>query len=214
MRMTSRTWIKRLVIIVSLILNVGLAIVLFTPLSEQLHKGLIFNEEPKESQVIVVLSGGFHEPGIPGHQTCIRLLKGLEIYRDGWADNIICAGGTRLESNGKSVAQVMKETLVLWGVPEGNVLVQDESINTYNDITYLLNKFAGQFDFDQALFVTSAYHTYRVKRILDKKNLQSAVISASPWELHPYVWTERLDLFRKVAREYGAICYFWLRDWI
>jgi len=206
--------LKWLVLFVSLALNLGLAVILFSPLSESLQKPLIVSETPRPSQVIVVLSGGLYEPGVPGCQTCIRLLKGLELYREDLAGIIICSGGTRLESNNKSVAQIMKETLVLYGVPADDVLAHDETINTYNDITDLLKKLSSRFDFNQAMFVTSAYHTYRVKKILEKKRLTSAVVSAAPWELHPRIWTERLNIFRQVAREYGAICYFWLRGWI
>jgi len=41
----------------------------------------------------------------------------------------------------------MKETLITYGVT-------NETINTYNDITYLLNKYADKFDFNNSIFVT------------------------------------------------------------
>ncbi|MDY6973373.1 MAG: YdcF family protein [Thermodesulfobacteriota bacterium] len=199
---------------ISVALNVFLAVVLFTPLTEQLYKPLIVDERPIKSDVIVVLSAGAYGSGLPDFETMVRLRKGLILYREGWADRIICAGGTRLGEEKESIAELMRETLILYGVPPESILTQDETINTYNDITYLLKKYQAAFDFNNAVFVTSSYHTYRVKKILKKKDLDSIVASVEPYELYPHVRSERPVLFCRIIREYLAICYFILRGYI
>lgn len=206
--------IRKIIIRISLSINLCLFIILFTPFSEQLYKPLIIDEPVKKSEAIVILSCGGYDAGLLTFRTLVRIKKGLELYNNHWADKIICAGGDRLAEAGISSAQAMKETLISYGVQRENVFVQDETTNTFNDITYLLKKFERDFDFNNALFVTSSYHTYRTKKILEKKQIKASVVSAEPYELDPVVWSERMDLFKEVAREYMAICYFKTKGWI
>lgn len=207
-------FIRNILIGISLSINLSLFIILFTPFTGLLYKPLIVDEPVKKSEVIVILTCGGYDSGLPTFRTLVRIRKGLELYNDNWADKIICAGGDRLIEAEMSSAQSMKKTLISYGVPSENILIQDETINTYNDITYLLNKFADKFDFNNAIFVTSSYHTYRTKKILEKKRIRASVVSAEPYELNPVVWSEKLDLFKEMAREYLAICYFKIKGWV
>jgi uncharacterized SAM-binding protein YcdF (DUF218 family) len=117
------------VIILSFIINVGLFTILFTPLNEWTHKLLLISYEPRESDVIVVCSSNFPfntQNGLPDLSTLVRLEKGLRLYREGYADKIIVFGGIRMEKAGITTAEAMKERLLLYGVPEEDIIVQDE----------------------------------------------------------------------------------------
>ncbi len=195
-------------------INLCLFVILFTPLTEQLYKPLIVNEKPEKSEVIVILSAGIYDDGLLDFGTLVRLRKGLELYRNKLAGKIICAGGIRPENIDISIAEAMKETLVLYGIPDENILTEDETINTYNDITYLLKKFESRFNFNNSIFVTSSYHTYRTKKILEKKSVNAFVVSANPYELEPISRLERLSLFKLVIREYMVFFYYKIKGWI
>ncbi|MBF0118015.1 MAG: YdcF family protein [Desulfobacterales bacterium] len=159
------------------------------------------------------MSSEAYEIGFPGIATLIRLKKGIELYKQGYAKKIVCAGGIYFERINKSIAEIMKNTLVLFGIPSEDILIQDDTINTYNDITGVIKKFEKTYNFNQSLFVTSSFHTYRVKAILKKKGIDAKVISADPYELTPKIWSERLELFQIIIREYLAICYFKLKGY-
>ncbi|GJQ59905.1 MAG: YdcF family protein [Candidatus Scalindua sp. AMX11] len=206
--------VEKFVIGISLSINLFLIVILFTPLTEQLYKPLIVNEEPGKSEVIVILSAGIYDDGLPDFSTLVRLRKGLELYRNKHAGTIICAGGIKPDSKDISIADVMKRTLILYGIPDGDILTQDETVNTYNDITYLLGKFESKFNFDKSIFVTSSYHTYRTRKILKKKGINACVVSANPYELEPLSRLERLSLFKLIMREYMALCYFKIQGWV
>lgn len=206
--------VRNLILTASLTLNLFIAVIILTPMTEQLYKPLIVDEPVQKSEAIIVLSGCSYRTGLPAFMTLTRLRRCIELYRDQWADKIICLGGTRLKEIDKSIAEIMKETLILNGIPEEDILVQDETMNTYNDISRLLVKFNKEFDFNKAIFVTSSFHTYRVKKILEKKGIDAIVVSAEPYELYPHFKTSRLAFFRVVAREYLAICYFKIKGWI
>ncbi|SDT85587.1 YdcF family protein [Desulfobacula phenolica] len=206
--------VRKWFFITSISVNLCLAIILFTPLTKFLCRPLIVDEMVENASVVVVLSGGGYCSGQLDFNTLIRLKKGVELYRGGIGNKIICAGGVYFEMIGKSIALLMKEELVFQQIPESDILIQDETINTYNDITYLINKFKNQFNFDRAVFVTSEYHTRRVKLVLKKKGLDAKVVSAYPYRLEPIIWPERMAVFRDIAREYLAIFYFKLNDYI
>ena len=206
--------LKKYLISISIAVNILLAFILFTPITEWLHRPLILVGALKKSEVIVILSSGAYSNGVLGLETIYRLKKGMELYKRGWADKIICTGGVIIRPDNKNIAHLMKEHLVYYGVPFADVLLQDKSTNTYEDIKFLFNKFKKVFDFNHALFVTSCYHTFRVKKILNKMGLKARIISAVPYQLYPIHYTERLDLFRQVVREYLAICYFKIKGYI
>lgn len=206
--------IKNTILAVSLAINIAMAVILFTPLTERLYVPLIVDEPVHKSEAVVVLSGDNLPSGFPALKTLTRLRKGIELYHDRLASKIICLGGTMAGKTDKTIAIAMKEALVFYGIPPDDIIVQDETTNTYYDIKRLIEKYHEKFNFNNVAFVTSSFHTYRVKKVLEKLGMYSPVVSAEPYELYPNFWTMRLDLFSMVAREYMVIVYFKIKGWI
>ncbi|MBF0179306.1 MAG: YdcF family protein [Magnetococcales bacterium] len=175
---------------------------------------LNFSEAPRASQAIVVLPCEMYRNGQPGMNSLSRVKKGLQLYREGYAPFLICAGGYRHEGYPMSTCQAMREEWLSHGVPEQAILVDDQTMNTYNDLRHLVTEFKHRFDFDQAIFVTSSYHTYRVRKILDKMDVKGRVVATEPYQYHAYTMAERPLLFREITREFLAIVYFRLRGYI
>ena len=107
----------RIICLISTGLNLLLGIILITPLTEKLCKPLIVDEQPIQSDVIIVLSAGAYKIGLPDFATMVRLKKGLELYSKGFANNIICAGGVKYDKINKTIADIMRDTLILYNVP-------------------------------------------------------------------------------------------------
>ncbi len=105
------------IFILSVALNLFLAVILFTPIAEQLHKPLIESDIPKKSSVIVILASDVYKTGMPGQRTYARLIKGIELYQKGFGEKIVCLGGTMTVS-GMIVpfGEAMKRMLVLFGI--------------------------------------------------------------------------------------------------
>jgi len=208
--------IKSVLIQAGIVCNLFIFVVLFLPVTEILYKPLMHDDIISSSkyQAIVVLAAGMYRSGSPDYRTLVRLKKGQELYRQGKADKIICIGGIMAGNPSKSIAVVMKDTLVAHGIVPQDIFVDDGTTHTYNDISHMLDKFGKDIDFNSAIFVTSSYHTFRVKKILEKKRLRAQVASAEPYELYPHEITERVGLFAEVIREYVAVGYSWLKGWI
>ncbi|MBF0358316.1 MAG: YdcF family protein [Magnetococcales bacterium] len=196
-------------------LNIGAIIILFSPLTETLYRPLIVDEPPGHGELIVIFSAGVYANGFPGFRTMVRLRKGVDLYRQGAGGKILTLGGGWQGKNGDSYAEIMAKELVDYHhIPEKNLLTHSETSHTYDDITSMLKRFGSQFDFNRAIFVSSSYHTYRIKRILLKKAISGPVVSAEPYELNPRSPVERLELFKEVCREYIAVVYSWLAGWL
>lgn len=206
--------IKNIIIVFSLVVNLIMAVIFFTPLTEELYKPLLVNEPLRKSEAIIVLSGDGYACGVLGMLTMTRINKALEVYRGKWADKILCVGGKWFPKINKSISEIMKEHLILYGVPEQNIIVCDKARGTYKDINYTLELFDKKINFNNTIFVTSSFHTYRVKRILQKKGIKAIVVSAEKYELYPNFWATRFDLFKIVVREYLAIFYSKIYGWI
>ncbi|MEN6440727.1 MAG: YdcF family protein [Syntrophobacter sp.] len=206
--------LRRYVVVASFMLNVFALVAVFTPLAEMLYAPLIMTGQPRAGDVIVILSGGCYDFGLPTFRSMVRMARGMQLYREKWAPKVICSGGDRAQGTGISGAAAMRNMLVSQGMPPEDIIVQDNTLNTYNDISDVVTRYARDFDFNKAIFVTSSYHTFRTRKILEAKNINAAVVSAAPYELHPVWRIERVELLKEILREYGAICYFKLKGWI
>lgn len=190
----------------SVLANVGLAIILFTPLTEAMHALLKTDDPPRQSEVIVVLSSAFSYPtknGLPGLSTLVRLEKGLELYRQGLAPKIVVLGGIQIKNANKSIARAMQERLLLYGVPKEDIIVQDVIMGTwayYDNLMDLLDRYKDRFDFNKAMFVTSSEQTFRIRHALKKRIPHPIIVTSEPYESVPD-WGQRFQLFRRVANE-------------
>ena len=198
---------------ISIWVNGIILIILFSPVSEFLNSFLIIDEDAKKAEVIVVLSAGIYPSGEPDFRSLYRINKALELIHKNVADKIICAGGSP-DSEYVSFARSMKNKLRLYGVRSTDIWVYDETSHTYADICGVITKYKDQFEFNNALFVTSAFHTYRVKKILKKLGYSAKVVSADPIELQPNRPSLRLNLIDIALREYLALVYSKIMGWI
>lgn len=205
------------ILIISLLFNAALLIVLFTPLVEVLCKPLSLDETPQKSEVIVILAmDAFDTPnGFLDLSTFGRLQKGLELYKKGYAKKIICVGGDLLKASQKTFAQLMKETLVLWGVPEEDIAVQDEMAGTWKFYPNLMRIFENfPFDFNRSIIIASSPHTYRWKKTFVKKDIHPIIVSSEEYILKPYNWHARFESFWALINEYLAWIKFYRARWI
>lgn len=198
---------------VSLAANLGLGLILFTPLPQLMAKPLISEDAPVKSEAIVVLSfvdaydtedGGFLD-----FATLARMQRALELYRDGFAPKILCVGGNRLAS-GQSVGGLMRKTFELYGVPSSAILVQDAIPGNFEYYDNLLGAIKGfpKINFNHVMVVTSCQNTYRIRRSFEKQGVNPVMISAPKYAMAPSNWHINFETFRDVANEWWAVGLF------
>jgi len=109
---------------------------------------LVVNEEPRPSDVIIVLSGGEFQ----------RVEYGVKLLQQGYADKILFSGGS---------AQVLRRRAISQGVTEEQMLLETKSGTTFENALYSANIMREQ-GFNSAIIVTSPYHTRRVSIIFNE----------------------------------------------
>ncbi|MDT3428872.1 uncharacterized SAM-binding protein YcdF (DUF218 family) [Paenibacillus forsythiae] len=108
---------------------------------------LAINQSPQEVDVIIVLSG---EDG--------RVEKAVELYRDGYAPNIILSNAT--ESAGE-LGNMLQAALAL-GVDREDIITENSARSTYQNAENTLPIMKNR-GFVSAIIVSSDYHMRRVR---------------------------------------------------
>ncbi|MFN3188841.1 MAG: YdcF family protein [Candidatus Paceibacteria bacterium] len=97
-------------------------------------------------------------------------------YKEGVINKILITGGQGLNpTNDNTEAKLLKDFLLITGVPESDILIEDQAKNTYQNALFtkemLLNK---GIALDQPfILITSAFHMKRAKGCFDKVGLDT-----------------------------------------
>lgn len=204
---------KRVVNILLILLIIGwaiLALAVFDGLDNLIVKPLITNEAPQKSDVIIILGGGvdkdIHDTGPAVDQ---RLDKGIELWQNRYADNIIVAGGL-VKKTGYTEADKLMDYVLAKGVPASDIIKESQSLSTYENALFS-QEIMKQKGWQTALVTTSDYHTKRACKIFRKLNMNVKCVAASVPQDRP---SYKLDYFRAILREYAATVYYWLKGYI
>jgi uncharacterized SAM-binding protein YcdF (DUF218 family) len=175
-----------------------LLVLVTTPITERLYKGLLVTGPPQEADVVVCL-GGRHE----------RLLWTAECYDRGLAPRVVV-------SNAPGAAQHMKKMLVHCGLPAERVLVDDKSFTTVDHppgIAALPGMDpAGQ----RFLIVTDHEHSRRVAALFRRAGYEDFTIYGGPPGLREgdeaqVRWRWRIMYLPRIAYEYAALIQYRLQ---
>jgi uncharacterized SAM-binding protein YcdF (DUF218 family) len=109
-------------------------------------------QSPQKADAIVVVSGG---------QTTTRAEKGIELFKQGIAKNIIFSGAAL--GDGPSNALAMREQAISQGISRDNIFIDEISQNTYENA---LNskKILEDLKANKIILVTSPYHQRRANQ--------------------------------------------------
>jgi uncharacterized SAM-binding protein YcdF (DUF218 family) len=197
---------KRRYLLISVIIAVVLLIVALHPLIlEGVGRFLIIQDKLSPSDVILVLAGDANGE---------RVAEGVKLYKAGLAKKMLVSGGP-LAWNLTS-AEWMKRQAVAMGVPAGDILLQDRSRSTLEDIAYSLPVIKEK-GFKSVILVTSPYHTRRSKRVFRKMGAGSGVsVSVYPAQNSDFKldrWWLRHEDTSHVVWEYVAMVYYFLKGY-
>ena len=152
---------------------------------------LVVNEQPKASDVIIVLSG---DTG--------RLEYGVKLFQQGYADRLLCTGGG---------ARAMQREAIAMGIPEDDILVERRSHSTFENATNSWQMMQEQ-GLKTAIVVTSAYHTRRASIIfgqfIPKQDLTVCAVPDTTWTSGNW-WKDRA-MASTVVSEYLKLVYHYL----
>ncbi len=204
-------------------------LVMYTPFANWLAKPLIVDEELKKADLIVVLGGGAYRRSLGGASS-ERLLRGLILYREGYAPRIIFSGGAAqglsrkllhtvlgIGPGGKRAqsaeADLMDNAASSLGVPGKDRAVDETSLDTYENLVNV-RKYMSENRLKTCLMVTSPTHMKRAVLIARKLGLECYPAPVSDYTGEMKGPFERLALFRQSAWEYGGLVIYRLYGYI
>lgn len=93
---------------------------------------------------------------VPGSNKAVqyRLPKAIQLYKQGRANKILFSGGVIWEDNKLSEAQLLKEKAIEQGIPEEDIIVEDISLHTKENVLASL------------LVLDRAFYLHNIKRII------------------------------------------------
>ncbi|MDD5040587.1 MAG: YdcF family protein [Patescibacteria group bacterium] len=189
----------------------ALAMTLFN-IADFISKPLVRNEQPEARDVIIVLGGGV----VTDTQTLPwsvqeRVQRGIELYRGGYAEHIIFAGGV-VKGHTYSESDIMRNYAEFLGQPAESIIEEPASSSTHENAlnTKAIMEHEG---FDTALVVTSAYHTKRACAVFKHVGMAITCVAAFRDMTGKNLFRNYTDA-RAVVREYLATVYYWIRGYL
>jgi vancomycin permeability regulator SanA len=186
---------------IGLIVGLGLAAWIGLHAAWTIVTGL--NAQPLPSDVEVVLGTRVLPSGVPSVWLRSRLERGLELYRNGTAKNIIVSGG--LGREGHEEADVMRDYLTVRGVPAENIFVDRNGYDTYETARSVQQIMASE-NFKSVVVVSHYYHLPRAVLTFRRFNIPN--VSATGVSTPP-IWNDGGNLLR----EFAAFYFYLVRDY-
>jgi uncharacterized SAM-binding protein YcdF (DUF218 family) len=159
--------------VVPILLILPLALVVINTVPLFFCQALLTNTKHANFDVIIVLGNPANSDGSPGEIMRQRVLKALELFRDGRAKHMLFTGGAVYNSYVQ--AEVMAELARSLGVPGSACVTEPKSRNTYQNLFKAI-EILRQNRWSSALIVTSLYHVKRTAFILSHFDLDYQVV--------------------------------------
>lgn len=178
-----------------------------------LAQPLVRDEEPDTRDVIIILGGGIVTDlkMLPwGVQE--RVDAGLTLYKEGYSENIIVAGG-QVQGHSYTESQFMEAYIRQRGFEGPEVIEESKSTSTYENAINSLAIMDEQ-GWETAFIVTSDYHTERACNVFEKLNADIICIAAYKDIGFKGNFFRNFNEFRATVREYAATVYYLIRGYI
>ena len=197
-------------------------ITFYSPLIWYLAEPLKFAHEPQHADAIVVFGGGVGETGQAGQGYEERVDYAVELYKKGFAKNLIFSSGAQSTF---PEPYVMKALAVSLDVPSDAIILEDRAASTYENVKFS-GRILGERGWKKIILISSPYHMRRASLVFRKIAPDKDVIYSSVANNQFYqhggvddkgrrIWKQiNLEQIRAIIHEYTAICYYWLKGYI
>ena len=193
-----------------------IALTVFTPVLQPLEDYLDVTELPAPADVIVNLGGGFYCGSSELEAASLgRIVRGLELWRSGYAKTITITDARGLAQNCGSIADAATELirkLYPTNAPDVFVLQNMKTTRTEAEAVAREAKIRG---WKRILIVTSPTHSRRTKATFTQLGLDAFVVSSGEQRFDSSLRTpfDRLMALRAIVREVAGLVKYSLFGW-
>lgn len=129
-----------------------------------------------------------------------RINKGFELYQNKIVPRLVLTGGG--SPNEMTEADVARNELLKYGVKDENLIIENTSNSTREQIFFLRDKLYRRLKWNKVVLISDNYHLYRIKEICSFNDINSsAVATEMPLSLEGKVWY--------CIKESFAVLMFW-----
>lgn len=153
-----------------------------------------------------------------------RIWQGISLYKAGKIKKILITGESGyIGDRGLKEAQQFKEVLVKWGIPEQDILTEEQSKNTHENATESKIILENNPELKSCLLITSGVHMKRSMACFKKVGLDCTPFST---DLHTstkqhYYWDQYIipnvsnfDSWNGLIKEWVGYLSYWLMGYI
>ena len=159
----------------------------------------------KHYDYVIVLGAGLLDGNRVSKLLSDRLDKGIAIYRRNVPDcTLVCSGGQGADET-VSEAKAMRDYLVSKGIPPEDILMEDRSTDTMENVTFCRNLIDSRGGGKNVVITTNGYHVLRPMIYSRKIGLPIDGIGA---HTAPYYWPSAM------IREYAALVKYYLVPYV
>lgn len=136
-----------------------------------------YKQLEKPYQAAIVLSGVTASDKGPYDRVHLykgadRVMHAVQLYKLGKVENLVLSGGSgSLEADSVSEAERMKRVMVLSGVPDSAIILEEKSRNTHENALFSKQLVDSAFTDGRFLLVTSAFHMRRAQACFAQEGL-------------------------------------------
>jgi vancomycin permeability regulator SanA len=130
-----------------------------------------------------------------------RINKGYDIYAKGIVPKLVITGGG--SPNEMTEAQVSKNLLIKYGVNPENLLIENESNSTIEQIQFVKNNLYKSNNWHKIILISDNFHLMRAKEISNFNNIEADCISSDK-----SLAVE--STFNFCLKESLALIFFWM----
>jgi Uncharacterized conserved protein len=155
----------------------------------------------RKADVAVVFGARVYASGKPSDALADRVRTGVQLYRDGLVPKLLFSGGPG--DGAVHETEAMKNLAVRLGVPEQDILLDPEGVNTRATVRNTEIMFAG-LHVSRVLVVSHFYHLPRIKMTYQRTG----------WDVYTVPARESYTLSQMpyfMAREVAALWVYYLR---
>jgi uncharacterized SAM-binding protein YcdF (DUF218 family) len=175
------------------------------------------------ADAIVVFSGGAWPPTsrepypVPLADTIQRTRHAAWLYSKFKVPVVACGGRFTYEPDAAPVAELMRELLMTWGVPESDIVLEEKGRSTFEQAMGA-GKILQSRGAERVLVVTDAFHMRRADGMLRKLGITTQPAACGFRSMPSEVrWTHfvpgdrALELTNDALREWAALAYYRLQ---
>lgn len=184
-------------------------IISFTVVGVSIYLLILFNilRSPtatlSKSDTIIILGTKSYKNGAYNPCLVSRVTHGVDLYKRGFATNIIMTGGDDVEDN-YNEADTMKKIALEQNISPEIILLEKKATSTYENLVYskeIMKKNSSK----AAIIVSEPFHMYRAGKVAEELNMTYALSSATKSCAKPHEY-----IYRVLIREPMAVVAYLL----